>query len=375
MITARSAIRFAEKPNTKLFAAPVGIVSIYPTVRNPDKLARANKIMMIISGLVLVWRLVPRDGKIRFILLRSGDYFKDEKLSDDCTGLQLVRRYTDQGILRKSPFRSVTWSPTIYNQTMRTQVITLTTDFGIQDEFVGVMKGVIWKIHPAIQIADITHTIQPQNILHGAIILGRAYRYFPAGTIHIAVVDPGVGTHRRGLIARVGDHFFVGPDNGLFTAPFSSGVPVEVYALENTRLQLQSISSTFHGRDIFAPAAAFFANGTPLSEFGPVIRDPIRIEIPRPLRIGNIVEGQILYADTFGNLVTNVTRDDLADETVQEIRCGGQRINGISTTFGSAQPDELVAIFDSGDALSLCVVNGNARQSLGSVQKVELIIK
>jgi len=258
---------------------------------------------------------------------------------------------------------------------MRTQVVTLTTDFGIQDEFVGVMKGVIWKIHPTVQIADITHAVQPQNILQGAIILGRAYRYFPPGTIHIAVVDPGVGTNRRGLIARAGDQFFVGPDNGLFTVPFSSGVPVEVYALENTQLQLQSISSTFHGRDIFAPAAAFVANGTPLSAFGPKINNPISIETPVPMRIGNVIEGQILYSDTFGNLVTNITRTDLADEIVQEIRCGDQRIHGISTTFGSARPGELVAIFDSGDALSLCVVNGNARQHLGPAKKVELKLK
>jgi hypothetical protein len=244
--------------------------------------------------------------------------------------------------------------------------ISMLTDFGLQDEFVGVMKGVIWGIAPDVNIADITHAVPPQNVLHGALVLGRAYRYFPAGSIHLAVVDPGVGTARRGIALRVGEHTFVGPDNGLFTVPLSSGEPVEAVSLDNPAYRLSAVSRSFHGRDLFAPAAAYLASGVPLQALGEPVTDPVILEIPKPLRIANIWKAQVLLVDAFGNLITNLTEADLQGQTVAEIRCQGQVMHGVEVTFGSRQPGELMAMFDSTGSLSLCVVNGSAAQRLSA---------
>lgn len=247
-----------------------------------------------------------------------------------------------------------------------TNIITLLTDFGLQDEFVGVMKGVIWSIAPQARIADITHAIQPQNVLHGALMLWRAYRYFPAGSIHLAVVDPGVGTNRRGVALQVGQHTFVGPDNGLFTVPLNSGEPIQAVSLDNPAYRLSTLSRTFHGRDLFAPAAAHLANGVPLNEFGAPVTGLVKIEIPRPLRIANTWQAQVLLVDSFGNLITNLSRADLAGQTVIEITCQGEKISGLSETFGGSQPGSLIAMLDSADSLSLCLVNGSAARRLAA---------
>src|SRR5512136_277510 len=151
--------------------------------------------------------------------------------------------------------------------------LTLTTDFGFKDGFVGTLKGVIWSICPTAQIADISHAIAPQNVLEGALVLCRAYPFFPPGSVHVAVVDPGVGTRRRPMAARLGEHFFVGPDNGLFTPAYEAaekkGWPLDLVHLTNEKFFLAQVSRTFHGRDIFAPVAAHLANGVPLADLGP----------------------------------------------------------------------------------------------------------
>lgn len=245
-------------------------------------------------------------------------------------------------------------------------VISLLTDFGLSDEFVGVMKGVIWGIAPQAHLADITHAIQPQNILHGALMLGRAYRYFPPGCIHLAVVDPGVGTTRRGMALRVGAHTFVGPDNGLFTVPLSTGEPFEAVSLDNPAYHLSAVSQTFHGRDIFAPAAAHLSNGVPLHAFGSPILVPQLLEIPKPLRIGNVWQAQILLCDAFGNLSTNLTTDELAGAQDIEVFCQGERIHGLSETFGGHETGSLIATLDSSGMLSISVVNGNAAKRLAA---------
>ncbi len=256
-------------------------------------------------------------------------------------------------------------------------VITLLTDFGLSDEFVGVMKGVILSIAPQVHIADISHAIAPQNVLHGALVLGRAYRYFPAGTIHVAVVDPGVGTARRGMVLRVGQHTFVGPDNGLFTIPLTGGEPYQAVSLDNPAYRLSVVSRSFHGRDVFAPAAAYLANGVPLAEFGEPLTNPVTLELPRPMRIANKVVGQVILMDGFGNLITNITEEDLKGAPIQVVRCAEMLIHGVSGTFGSRQPGELIAMFDSSGSLSLCVVNGSAAQQLGAgvgaVVEVEVV--
>src|SRR5574340_360265 len=256
-------------------------------------------------------------------------------------------------------------------------VISLLTDFGISDEYVGVMKGVIWGIAPQAKLADITHAIQPQNVLQGALVLGRAYRYFPAGTVHLAVVDPGVGTSRRGIALRVGAQTFVGPDNGLFTIPLGSGEVVESVSLDNPAYQLPAVSRTFHGRDIFAPAAAHLANGVPLSGLGEPVTDPVRLSIPQPTRTGNTWQAEVLLADAFGNLITNLPAADLDGAEGLEIICHGERISGLSDTFGGHDAGSLLAVADSSGMLSLCVVNGSAaqRQAAGQGTKVEVRVR
>lgn len=255
-------------------------------------------------------------------------------------------------------------------------VISLLTDFGISDEYVGVMKGVIWGIAPQAQLADITHAIQPQNVLQGALVLGRAYRYFPAGTVHLAVVDPGVGTARRGIALRVGAQTFVGPDNGLFTIPLTSSEAVEAVRLDNPAYRLPAVTRTFHGRDIFAPAAAHLANGVPLSAFGEPVADPVRLSIPQPTQTGNTWQAEVLLADAFGNLITNLPAADLTGGDL-EIICQGEQISGISATFGGHEAGSLIAVADSSGMLSLCAVNGSAAQRLAAGQgtKVEVRVR
>jgi S-adenosylmethionine hydrolase len=154
-------------------------------------------------------------------------------------------------------------------------ILTLTTDFGVKDGFVATMKGVIWSICPSAQIADISHSINPQNVLEGAFVLWRAYSFFPAGSVHVAVIDPGVGTRRRPMAAHLGEHYFVGPDNGLFTPIYEdaekNGWPKEIIELKNKKYFLSEVSHTFHGRDIFAPVGAALANGVALADLGPVL--------------------------------------------------------------------------------------------------------
>lgn len=248
-------------------------------------------------------------------------------------------------------------------------IISILTDFGDRDGFVGVMKGVIWKIAPGAQIADLTHWIEPQNVTHGALILGQAYHYFPAGTVHVAVVDPGVGTRRRAIAARIGEHIFVAPDNGLLTLPLEHAETnrwgVEAVELDQPRFWLPGVSKSFHGRDIFAPCAAHLANGVHLEEMGSPLTTPIlRIAINKPEPVPGGLVGQVLMADVFGNLITNLSAEMLAGKEITAVRIGKERIDRLSTTFGENIPGSLIAMIDSSGWLSICVVNGNAQQQL-----------
>ena len=215
--------------------------------------------------------------------------------------------------------------------------ITLLTDFGLKDGYVGVMKGVIWGICPGVQIADITHSVSPQNVLEGAIVLERTAPFFPEGTVHVAVVDPGVGTRRRPIAARLGEQFFVGPDNGLFTLLLeknrSQQKPVEVVHLDQPRYWLGDVSNVFHGRDIFAPVAAHLANGVPLASLGSVIQDAAVLYLPQPKPIPGGWSCQIITIDQFGNLATNLMREQLSTLRNPCVKIGGQTIIGLSATF------------------------------------------
>lgn len=246
--------------------------------------------------------------------------------------------------------------------------ITLLTDFGLKDGYPGVMKGVIYKILAGVQIIDISHEIPPQNILLGSLVLSRSYRFFPAGSIHIAVVDPGVGTRRRPIATQLGEYFFVCPDNGLITPIMqearANGETVEIVHLNQPQYWLPDLSQVFHGRDIFAPVGAHLAKGVPLTELGTPINDPILISAPQPYPRPDGWNGQVIDIDHFGNLSTNIHQDLLTDNEILEIRIAGESIKRLSRTFGEGQPGELVALIDSDNRMSVCVVNGSAAEKL-----------
>lgn len=249
-------------------------------------------------------------------------------------------------------------------------LITLLTDFGLRDGYVGVMKGVIYRIAPTVQIADITHAITPQNVMEGSLILSRSYRYFPPGSIHLAVVDPGVGTHRRPLAAQIGQHFFICPDNGLLTPVLAeaekAGLPIHLVHLDQPRFWLPQISTVFHGRDIFAPVAAHLAAGTPLKDLGSPLTDPRRLELPRPQPILGGWQGQVMIVDRFGNLSTNLERALFGEHQPKQVAIAGRVINGLVSTFGDRPAGELVALFGTENELIVSVVNGSAAAETGA---------
>lgn len=250
---------------------------------------------------------------------------------------------------------------------MAQALITLLTDFGTADYFVGAMKGVVLSICPDARIIDITHEIPSQDIHAGAFTLLAAYKSFPAGTIHVAVVDPGVGSARRPILASCGGQFFVGPDNGLFSYVFEREGQTEVIHIQNHSYFRQPVSATFHGRDVFAPVAAALAKGVEPSQFGAEITDYVRLESLAPARLEDgTLQGRIIHIDRFGNCITNLTREHLTNEMI----AGGARlsINGIEITLfrqfyaeeqiGSGE--EPFAIWGSADFLEIAVQNASA---------------
>lgn len=253
------------------------------------------------------------------------------------------------------------------------------TDFGTRDGYTGVMKGVIYRIAPDAQIADLTHEITAQNVLEGALVWNRSYEFFPAGTVHVGVVDPGVGTHRRPIAARIGDFFFVCPDNGLITLPLmqarETNAPVEIVHLDQPRYWLPDISNVFHGRDIFSPVAAHLAVGVPLKELGTPIDNPVLLDIPQPRQTASGWQGEVITVDHFGNLGTNISGDQLTGRDSLHVRIAGREIQGISRTFGERSPGELVAVIDSDGSLAVAIVNGDAARTLDAQvgERVEVV--
>lgn len=246
--------------------------------------------------------------------------------------------------------------------------ITLLTDFTERDGYVGIMKGVILNIAPQAVIIDISHEVPPQDVPRVAHMLGRSAPYFPAGTVHVCVVDPGVGTQRRGIIAQLGSQFFIGPDNGLMTVLYqcavNDGLEIQIHALENPEYQLSSVSHTFHGRDVFAPAAGHLVNGAPLNSFGSPISDPVLLDLPEPQRTDHGWQGHVTSIDAFGNLACNLDAQPFAHPETINIRIKDRWISGLSATFADRQPGELIALVDSFGQLSISVVNGSAEKML-----------
>lgn len=252
-------------------------------------------------------------------------------------------------------------------------LITLTTDFGLKDGNVGMMKGVILGIAPQAQIVDLSHFIAPQNIREAAIILARSAPFFPPLTIHVVVIDPGVGTERRPIAARLGTQYFVGPDNGAITLLLEHtermGGHRAFIHLNRPQFWLPDVSHVFHGRDIFAPVAAHLANGEALSTLGKPVSDPVWLTLPQPKHTPTGWHGEIIYIDHFGNLASNIRIDHLQEwlHTPEKIlaRLCGIEISGLVKTFGEGAPGELVALFGSTGDLIVSVVNGSAAQKLG----------
>src|SRR5688572_6308738 len=261
-------------------------------------------------------------------------------------------------------------------------VITLMTDFGIKDGNVGVMKGVIWGLCPTARISDLSHMIQAQNIREAAYILARSVPYFPKGSIHIVVVDPGVGTRRRPMAAHVGDWFYVGPDNGTITGLLEraeqAGWQTDFVELNQAKFWLQNISYVFHGRDIFSPVAAHLANGVSLTELGTSFTDPVRIELPKPGKTKDGWRGEVTHIDHFGNVSTNIRVENLGDTMKHKeniiVRLNGIEINGLVNTFGERPVGELIALIGSTGNLGIAMVNGDAAAKLGVKQDDEILV-
>ena len=250
------------------------------------------------------------------------------------------------------------------------KIITLTTDFGLRSGFAGVMQGVISGLAPQARIVDITHFVSPQGIQEGAYTLWRAVPFFPKGTIHVYVVDPGVGTRRRPLAAQLGDQFFVGPDNGLLTPLIEDAErnqqQIELVHLDKPQFWLPKISRTFHGRDIFSPVAAHLANGILLHELGTQFSDPVRLELPHPQKTDTGWIAHITSIDTFGNLTTDLPISLLPDSTHVLFRLNDVEVNGVVDSYGHQHAGELIAVVDSEEFIEFAIVNGNAAQKLGA---------
>lgn len=247
-------------------------------------------------------------------------------------------------------------------------IITLTTDFGTSDIYVGVMKGVILSINPKAHIVDLTHDIAPQDISGAGFALAAAYTYFPAGTVHVAVVDPGVGTARRAIVIETHNQFFVGPDNGLFSFVLRGRDVRRIVEITNKKFMLPQRSTTFHGRDIFAPAAARLSKGVPVMRFGPAVNDPIILPAAEPVFIDHqTMRGAVIHIDRFGNLITNIHRDALerfagGRDFMLSIR--GKKIKRLLKNYAAAKENELFCIIGSAGLVEISMNGKSAAERL-----------
>ena len=254
---------------------------------------------------------------------------------------------------------------------MTLPIITLLSDFGLKDPYVAEMKAVILEISPKVQVVDISHLVPKFDVRMGALTLASAAPYFPDGTIHVAIVDPSVGTRRRALIVKTKRHFYVGPDNGLLVLAAEKDGISKVYEIVNPEFTLHKVSSTFHGRDVFAPAAAYLASGVPLRRFGSEVKDYKRWLFSKPaLRLDKGLEGEVLRIDDFGNLITNVASSDLAEAGIEPTKLLCIRLKGtllrlrLCKTYGEAPLRSTLALIGSHDYLEIAVNQGSASRRL-----------
>jgi S-adenosylmethionine hydrolase len=247
-------------------------------------------------------------------------------------------------------------------------VIALLTDFGTRDHYAGTMKGVVLGICPDATFVDISHHVPPHDVLAGALELAASYRYFPAGTIFLVVIDPGVGSARRGIAAEAGEFRFVAPDNGVLSVVLSEVVPRRIVELTERRYARPTVSRTFEGRDRFAPAAAWLAKGLELTALGRPAGSLHSLDLPRPRVTADGVEGDVLRIDRFGNLITNIDRGTFEKAAVGAsfvISVGDRQVSKMISTYADAAPGEICALFGSSEHLEIAASGASASDSLG----------
>ena len=238
-------------------------------------------------------------------------------------------------------------------------IITFTTDFGLRDHFVAAMKGVILSVNPDAKLVDISNLVPPQDIFTGAFTLSKAWSYFPYGTVHLAIVDPGVGAARKGLAVDAGGHFFVSPNNGILTYVFEEHPGFEAYEITAEHYYRRPVSSAFHGRDIYAPIAAWISKGVPLHQIGDRLQDPLRLQLPAIQRVKDtLIQGQILAVNRFGNLITNLKPADVP--RTYKILAGQREITSIRRTYQEGAPGEVFVVPGSTGYLEIAVKDGSA---------------
>lgn len=261
---------------------------------------------------------------------------------------------------------------------MATPIITLTTDFGVGSPYVAAMKGVILSINPLAQVVDLTHAIGPQNIRQGALVLADMCRWFPPDTIHVAVVDPGVGTERAIIYARIGTQQFVAPDNGLLDRLAQQAAPLTIRRVSNPAVWLPEVSATFHGRDIMAPVAARLSLGLPPGELGPAQDRLVILTWPEVCVAAGKITGTVQAIDSFGNLVTDITSVALADVPRGEtttVTCDEHETCGIWNTYGDQPEMTLIALVGSSGHLELAIVGESAAMMLGIKAGTPVVVK
>ncbi len=247
-------------------------------------------------------------------------------------------------------------------------IITLTTDFGTGSPYVAAMKGAVLSVNPAATLVDITHDIRPHDIRHGAVVLADVTELFPGGTIHVAVVDPGVGTDRAIVFTQIGEQGYVAPDNGLLGELLRRSPAEMIVRIENPEFWRQPVSRTFQGRDIMAPVAAHLSLGVPPARLGSITKSVRTLELPKPVVCPGRIHGVILEVDSFGNLITNITADLLAGYPTDErlcIVCGIYETWGILSAYAQQHADMFIALVGSTGRLELAIVEGNASKRLG----------
>jgi len=254
--------------------------------------------------------------------------------------------------------------------------IALLTDFGLQDNYVGIMNGVILNINPDVQIVDITHEIPAQDILQGALALKSAYSYFPHGTIFVGVVDPGVGSKRKPILVVTKQYYFLGPDNGLLSPIIEEEKSVKIFSITSEKYFLKPVSNTFHGRDIFAPVAAHLSKGLAPARFGKVQKDFVRLKIPRPTVQDRHIIGEVIAIDRFGNLITNIEEKLFNGFKGKfQVKIKNVLIKGLSPSYFSVKAGEPLVVIGSKGYLEISVNQGSAKECLkaGLGDKVNIV--